>query len=136
MKIYIAGALFTEGERAVLERIDKLCKENGFETFMPHRDGGIWLRKEENSGQFFEKDKNAIEECGAMIAVLDYNVDSGTAWEMGYAYSKGLKIIGFVDDIRIFAPDLQLNAMIINSCRIVCGFDELKRELAILKGKV
>ncbi|MBI5871935.1 nucleoside 2-deoxyribosyltransferase [archaeon] len=133
MKIYIAGPLFTEGERAVLERIERLCKENGFETFMPHRDAGIWLREEENSKQFFEKDKNAIRECEAMIAVLNYNVDSGTAWEMGYAYSKGLKIVGFIDDARIYQPNLQLNAMIINSCRIVCSFDELKEELKKLK---
>lgn len=41
-KIYIAGPLCTEENRAFLEELDKICKEMGFETFLPHRDAGLF----------------------------------------------------------------------------------------------
>jgi len=41
VKIYIAGPLCDEKNRDFLEQIDKICKDLGFETFLPHRDAGL-----------------------------------------------------------------------------------------------
>ena len=42
--------------------------------------------------------------------------DSGTAWEIGFAYSKNLPIIGFLEDTR--KPHINLlNPMIVNSIK-------------------
>ena len=41
-KIYVAGPLCEEEGRKFLEKIERLCKELGFETFLPHRDAGLY----------------------------------------------------------------------------------------------
>ena len=40
-KVYIAGPLFTQGDRWFLEKIDDLLQNHGFVTYLPHRDGGL-----------------------------------------------------------------------------------------------
>jgi len=56
-KVYIGGALFSPSERANLESIDSLCKELGFTTYLPHKDGGLFIRGNNNSASFFTADK-------------------------------------------------------------------------------
>lgn len=40
-KVYIAGPLFTQGDRWFLEKIDDSLQNHGFVTYLPHRDGGL-----------------------------------------------------------------------------------------------
>lgn len=133
MRAYIAGPLFTQSERALLENIDKLCKELQFETYLPHRDAGIFYGSARRSREFFEKDKNVINECDIMIAVISKTVDEGTAWEMGYACSLGKWIILLLEDVRIYEPEMQLNVMIFNSGEIARSLDELRGQLEKIK---
>ena len=42
MKVYIAGPLCNKEERIFSEKIDKICKNLGFGTFLPHRDAGLY----------------------------------------------------------------------------------------------
>lgn len=37
--VYLAGPLFTEGERMEMENLANLLESQGFKTFLPHRDG-------------------------------------------------------------------------------------------------
>jgi len=124
---YIAGPLFTEADREYLEKIDKLMRSLGYNTYLPHRDAGIFKRGENNSKDFFKKDKNKITECSLMIAVLNgADIDSGTSWEIGFAYSKGIKILGILDDTRKPSNEL-LNPMILDSInKIVNSLEELR----------
>ena len=47
-----------------------------------------------------------------MIAVINgADIDSGTSWEIGFAYSKGIKIYGILEDTRKLSTNL-LNPMI------------------------
>jgi nucleoside 2-deoxyribosyltransferase len=47
-----------------------------------------------------------IEESDGMIAVLDgSDVDSGTAAEIGYAFAKGKRILGYRGDFRLAAEN-------------------------------
>ena len=133
-KIYIAGPLFTEGERWLLERIDVICREIGYETYLPHRDAGLFNR-DGDSSPFFRQDLERLQEADAVVAVLNgFDVDSGTAWEMGYFYALGRDaIIGYLHDSRLPHPRAQLNPMIWNSLvALVHDLDALKRELASL----
>ena len=42
----------------------------------------------------FELDRDAIDKCDRVVAVYHGNYsDTGTAWECGYAYAKGLPVI-------------------------------------------
>ncbi len=133
-KIYIAGPLFTEGERGLLERIDVICREIGYETYLPHRDAGLFDR-DGDSSPFFRQDLERLQEADAVVAVLNgFDVDSGTAWEMGYFYALGRDaIIGYLHDSRLPHPRAQLNPMIWNSLvALVHDLDALKRELTSL----
>jgi nucleoside 2-deoxyribosyltransferase len=50
--------------------------------------------------------RSAIDRCDLVFAVLDgTDVDSGTAAEIGYAFAKGKKIIGYRGDFRLSADN-------------------------------
>jgi len=130
-KVYVAGPLFTPGQRALLEDIDALCREVGFDTYLPHRDAGVFDR-DGDSRPFFEGDLRALEEAALVVAVLDgCDVDSGTAWEMGYAYALGRPLLGYLTDVRIARPRTQINPMIYNSLAgLATDRTQLRRLLA------
>ena len=136
--IYIAGPLFTPGERSFLEQIDALCHALGFATYLPHRDAGLFTRGSESSNYFFQNDSRKLVDSDLVIAVLNgLEIDSGTAWEMGYAFALNKPIIGYLDDSRIFNPAQQLNPMILNSINIlVKNIDDLRAELLIYREKI
>ena len=134
-KIYVAGPLFTEGQRWLLERIDAVCREQGFDTYLPHRDAGVFDR-DSDSSFFFEQDLRQLQESAAVVAVLNGDdVDSGTAWELGYFYAvKGGPIVGYIHDSRKPHPKAQLNPMVVNSLQaLVHDLDALARVLAGLR---
>lgn len=142
--IYVAGPLFTEYHRKRIEEIGAICEkagdrrdgEGGFIAYLPHKNAGVFKR-DCPSRPFFEKDLKAMDSCSACVALLDgLDVDSGTAFEIGYLYSKGIPIIGLLNDSRIFDQKKQLNLMISNSCvEIVSSLEELGKKLAELKAK-
>jgi len=134
-KIYIAGALFSPFERANLEKIDSLCKELEFTTYLPHKDGGLFVREGNNSSSFFIADRDNIDTSKIIIAILNgTDIDSGTSWEIGYGYSKQKIIIGYLEDIRIFNLNKQLNPMILNSLnQIAYNLESLREILKRLK---
>lgn len=129
MKVYIAGKLWEEKDRKIVEDIDKFCKKLGYETFLPHRDAGIYNEKKDPI-PIFKKDRDMIDWCDIMVAVLDWEeISSGTAWEIGYAYAKKIPIIGLVEDIKSTKRDYRMCVMCFNSVRLVESLDELKKEL-------
>ena len=70
-KIYVAGPLCEEEGRKFLEKIERLCKELGFETFLPHRDVGICSSIEDVS-RIFEGDIIfGMKDVELVVAVLD-----------------------------------------------------------------
>ena len=137
-KIYVAGPLFTEGQRWLLERVDAVCRKHGFETYLPHRDAGLYDR-DSDSSFFFQQDLRQLQEADAVVAVLNGDdVDSGTAWEMGYFYAiKGGAIVGYVNDTRRPHPKAQLNPMIVGSLQtLVEDWDALDEAIAALRRQI
>ena len=120
MRVYIAGPLFTEEQRNALEEIDKLCKNLGFTTFLPHRDAGLWYKDDHKV--IFQKDKEYLDLCDFVIAIV-YEEDHGTGWEIGYAFSKDIPVLALGD------PE-KMNIMVQQSCKIVISLGDLKHELA------
>lgn len=68
MVVYIAGALFNEAERNFLEKMEHLVKEAGFETYLPHRDGGLFIKGVNRSRDFFERDLEALKNSEIIVA--------------------------------------------------------------------
>jgi nucleoside 2-deoxyribosyltransferase len=130
MRIYLAGKLWTNNEKELLEKVDGLCKSLGFETFLPHRDVGL-AEKMEDVKRVFEGDiEKGFEDVGLVVAVLDgLHVGAGTAWELGYAYAKGIPAIGLKSDESPEDALEYLSAILIGSMEIVGNFEELGRKL-------
>nr|WP_321497475.1 nucleoside 2-deoxyribosyltransferase [uncultured Methanolobus sp.] len=114
-QIYLAGPLFSQAERDfnVLLR-DKLV-EMGFSVFLPQEDGNDTesSRMEDRQKNIFDNDVRGIDTSDIVLAVLDggSDVDSGTAWEMGYAYAKGIPVLGLKTDFRTFGDEGIVNLM-------------------------
>jgi len=130
MKIYIAGKLEREEERKELEEIERLCRKLGFETFLPHRDVGLF-EDVQNIQKIFEGDiKKGFEDCNLVVANLNgLHVGAGTSWELGYAYAKGIPAIGIKTDEPVKDALEYLSAILISSMPIFESFEKLEEEL-------
>ena len=100
--IYIAGPLFNIHETRFLEDIAKELESNGYQCFLPHRDqSGIdesELEKTEMSeatkDKIFNNDLDALKESDITVALITgWDIDSGTAGEIGYTFASGKPII-------------------------------------------
>ena len=135
-KVYIAGPLFSEAERAYNLLIDEICKEEGFDTFLPQRDAPQLAA--DNKSAVFGAELHANEDCSLVVANLDgVDVDSGTAWELGYATARGKSIIGLRTDWRRYSECELVNLMIEESVYLVRDLTDLRKALrAFMSGEV
>ncbi len=129
MKAYIAGKLWDKEDRAKLEKIDKLCKKLRISTYLPHRDMGVYTEND-NPKLFFKRDKDEIDLCNFIIALLDWQgISSGTAWEIGYAHAKNKPIFGLVEDLSSINKEFRTCVMCMNSVKLVDSLEKLKEEI-------
>lgn len=96
--IYIAGPFFTDKERAFLKIVIESVKEifPNEELFIPMEHfipNGENLSNNEWAEAVFKMDVEALNKCNRVIAAYSglYS-DTGTAWEIGYAYAKGIPV--------------------------------------------
>lgn len=136
MKIYIAGKIHTKEEIDTLEKTDAICKSLGFSTFLPHRDVGI-AKGIQDIDKIFQGDIiKGFKDVDLVIASLDgFHVGAGTAWELGYAYAKGIPAMALKTDEPKEEALEYLSSIILASTQIVSSFEELKRELIKFKNK-
>ncbi len=136
MKLYIAGKLCNDSELEFLEKITKICEDKGFETFLPHRDVGP-CKDITDVERIFKGDiQEGFKNCRGVVAVLDgLHVGAGTAWELGYAYAKGIPVVGLKTDEPIEEALDYLSPIIIASTKIVKTLEELENELEKMKEK-
>ena len=96
--IYIAGPFFTDKERAFLKVVIESVKEIfpneklfiPMEHFIPN---GENLSNNEWAEAVFKMDVEALNKCDRVVAAyLGLRSDTGTAWEIGYAYAKGIPV--------------------------------------------
>jgi len=133
-KVYIAGPLGEEKNRKFLEKIDNLCKELGFETFLPHKDCGLYEGNAKRIKEISKKDLEEIHKSDILVGVLNgICVGAGTAWEMGYAQAIGKKVIGLKTDRRIKDSISEVSVIIAGCVNILESIDELKKELERVK---
>ena len=136
MKVFISGPLFSQAERDFNLKVDKKLREHGFETFLPQRDAGkldelISKEGERAYRTIFERDLKGLEWSDVVVAILDGpDVDSGTAFEVGYAFAKGKPAVGLKTDMRVFARDEEVNNMLAQGIKaLASNLDEVVSEL-------
>lgn len=109
-----------------MEQLDALVVECGYRTFLPHRDNPP--KTADNVELIFRNDRQGIDDASIVVANLNgVTTDDGTAWELGYAFSKGKTIIGYHTDWRTRFPDEVVNLM------IECSLDHLVRSMDELR---
>lgn len=117
MKVYFAGPLFNLAELDFNRKLISLLKRKNPEItfFIPQEES----KRIENSNNFFLKMFNfcinKIDEADVILAVLDgADADSGTCFEVGYAFHARKFIIGIRTDIRALEEN-GLNLMLSRS---------------------
>jgi len=136
MKVFIAGPLFSQAEREYNLKVDEGLREQGFETFLPQRDAGkldeLLIKEGERAYRtIFERDLKGLDWADVVVAILDgTDVDSGTAFEVGYSFANGKPVVGLKTDMRVFAKDEELNNMLTQGIRALArNLDEVVSEL-------
>jgi nucleoside 2-deoxyribosyltransferase len=96
-KLFLSGPLFTVAERDFNADLARFLEAQGF---------AVWLPQQRASGgrgakAIFQSCVAGIEWADAVVACMDgADPDSGTAWEVGYAYAKGKPIVCYRTDFR------------------------------------
>lgn len=133
-KIYLAGPIFSRAEidwagkvKASIQEAFGLAGSGKAEVIWPHEIASG------SSEQIFLANTSALKGCDLLVAILDgAQVDDGTAWEVGFHYSQGKKVLGIRTDFRKAGEtsESEVNAMIEQSClKIASSLEELISEL-------
>jgi nucleoside 2-deoxyribosyltransferase len=133
IRIYLSGPLFSRAEiewgRRVKAFLDERLEgiENGIEILWPHEIPAGSAEK------IFQANLQAMNQCDLMVAILDGpQVDDGTAWEIGYFFSSGRRVLGLRTDLRRAGEfDVsRVNLMVECSCiQIASNLEELAADL-------
>lgn len=100
MKVYLAGFdVFRSDALAYGQRCKALCVRYGLEGLYP-------LDNEcDGAEDIFAGNLALLDRCDAVAANLNpfrgQEPDSGTAFELGYAYARGKRLYGYLSDFRI-----------------------------------
>ena len=82
MRVYVAGPLFSEAERAWLDALAQRLRDDGHDCFVPHEN--FPQLAEATVEQVYRIDSDGLRSANALIAWLDGPmVDDGTACEIG-----------------------------------------------------
>ena len=122
MRIYLASPLFTQVERkwnrtlaaalqAAVPHLDVVMPQD-FKTAGKYNDPVHY-------GALFRMCVDALNGADVVLAVLDgADADGGVAWEVGYAYARGVPVVGLRTDFRPGA-ERGMNIMLSRSCRFL-----------------
>ena len=136
LRIYQAGPLFSHAEQDFHRTMKKALQQYGHEVIWPFElfcpdEVAEW--GETAPRRIMLEDSQAILSCDVVVALLDGpQVDDGTAWEIGFAYAKGIPVIGIRTDFRNCGDNAhsRVNSMIEGSCVIVSTFAGICEQLA------
>ncbi|MCR4877008.1 MAG: nucleoside 2-deoxyribosyltransferase [Clostridiales bacterium] len=134
MRIYIAGPLFSEGEREFNEKIDRIVRECGHSTYLPQRDGGCvadlpdTVEGVPKRRYLFDLDCAQMDRCDLLLFLMDGRVpDEGACFELGYCYARGKRCAVYKTDARSFIDGYD-NVMLLGAPERVLQTEESLRE--------
>jgi nucleoside 2-deoxyribosyltransferase/predicted secreted protein len=126
-RIYLAAPLFSEAERTYNAALTALLEKNLFEVYLPQEAGDDSdMREESEQHRLFQKNLQALNGSDIVVAIIDgADADSGTAWEMGYAFARGKPVYALRTDFRRVGHHEQVNLMLEQSAMVVTTTDNL-----------
>ncbi|MCD8139497.1 MAG: nucleoside 2-deoxyribosyltransferase [Planctomycetaceae bacterium] len=135
MRIYLAASLFTQIERKWNRMLAEALGAAlaGLEVVLPQdfKPSGKY-NDDKQYGQLFKMCVNGVDRADAVVAILDgAEVDSGTAWEVGYAYAKDIPVVGVRTDFRPGAEH-GVNIMLSRSCKYLVRDFAFQEDMTVL----
>jgi len=128
--VYLAAPLFSEAECDFNRKLRDELISAGFIVFLPQEDSNNVKDMLDRQKIIFNKNLKGIENSDIIVAVIDgADVDSGTAWEIGFAFAKGKPVIGLRTDFRTLGIEGTVNLMIERSVVICMSVSELLNHL-------
>jgi nucleoside 2-deoxyribosyltransferase/predicted secreted protein len=126
-RVYLAAPLFSEAERNYNLTIAGLLRKNLFDVFLPQETGDdSETRSKEGQVKIFADNVSALKNSDILIAIIDgADADSGTSWEMGYAFALGKKVIALRTDFRRSGSHEKVNLMLEESSTVVNSSEKL-----------
>jgi len=111
--IYLAGPLFTQAETAFNQQLAALLRSEAYQVYLPQEEClGIT-----DPSQLFGICLKGLNQAALVLVILDgADADSGSCFEMGFAYAQGIPIIGLRTDFRGSGDHLGLNLMLTHAC--------------------
>jgi nucleoside 2-deoxyribosyltransferase len=125
--VYLAAPLFSEAERAYNLSVAVHLRNNFFKVYLPQEAGDDSpTRNKEEQVRIFTENLKALKNADIIVAIIDgADADSGTAWEMGYAYAHGKPVIALRTDFRRSGNYEKVNLMLEESSKVVSSIMEL-----------
>jgi nucleoside 2-deoxyribosyltransferase/predicted secreted protein len=126
-RVYLAAPLFSESERVYNLSVAEQLRNNFFEVYLPQEAGDDSdTRNKEEQVRIFSENLRALQNADIIVAIIDgADADSGTAWEMGYAYANGKKVIALRTDFRRSGTYEKVNLMLEESSTVVTSIEYL-----------
>ena len=128
--VYLAAPLFSEAECDFNRKLRDELISAGFKVFLPQEDSNNVKDMLDRQKIIFNKNLKGIENSDILVAVIDgADVDSGTAWEIGFAFAKGKPLLGLRTDFRTLGIEGTVNLMIEQSVVLCMSVSELLNHL-------
>jgi len=125
-RVYLAGPLFSEAERAFNRTLRDLLQAHLFRVYLPQGAAEAPAREPDADGAIYGSHVAALQDTDVVVAVCDGpDADSGTAWEMGYATARGIPVLALRTDRRRFSAERRLNLMLERSADRVLAAPEM-----------
>lgn len=96
-KVYLASPFFNDVEIERVDKVKAILESKGLEVFSPmeHQSKHLEFGSIEWRKTTFKNDVEHIDWADCVVAIIsqgNYD-DSGTAWELGYAYATGVPVV-------------------------------------------
>jgi nucleoside 2-deoxyribosyltransferase len=124
MDVYFAGPLFTAAEIAFNREVAGYLTSKGHRVFLPQESEenkrAVDGYSDDPASDIFHSDVAGLDSCDVVVACLDGpDPDSGTSWEIGYAYGIGKDIVCYRTDFRVHEGFDPINLMLTESADYV-----------------
>ena len=126
-RVYLAAPLFSQAEKEYNNSLSTLLSSHFFEVYLPQEMGDDSHQRDRVAHQeIFSRNIQKLGTADMVVAVIDGpDADSGTAWEMGYAYSHQIPVIAIRTDFRMTGRHEYVNLMLEQSAVLVRSTKEL-----------
>ncbi|MDR0439046.1 MAG: nucleoside 2-deoxyribosyltransferase [Methanocalculaceae archaeon] len=125
--IYLAAPLFSEAQKIYNVHLAHLLSSQHYDVYLPQKFEDTTESRSKNREELiYRRNLSALKNSDIVVAVIDgSDVDSGTAWEMGYATALGKRVIAIRTDFRRYSDNELVNLMLEMEAEIVANSDGL-----------